>query len=286
MPIHKAVILAAGHGIRFLPATKAIPKEMLPLVDRPIIQYAVEEAVASGIEHIIMVTSGGKRAIEDHFDRAFALESALSASGSEALLEEVQRLSRLANFSYVRQMEQRGVGHAVLCARHVVGDEPFLLMFPDDIIVAEPPAARQLIDVYERHGSVVAVERVPREDIPSYGIVSGKEMENGVYKLDALIEKPRVEDAPSDLAIVGRYVLGPDVFDELTEVRPGALGEIQITDALAGLAHRGTMYACRFQGKRYDTGRPLGFLKASVELALQREDIGPEFRDYLRNLSV
>ena len=286
MAIHKAVILAAGHGTRFLPATKAVPKEMLPLIDRPIIQYVVEEAVASGIEHIIMVTSGGKRAIEDHFDRAPSLEAALSAKGDEARLEEVLRLTRLADFSYVRQMDQLGVGHAVLSARHVIGNEPFLLAFPDDVIIGDPPAARQLIDVYDRYGSVVAVEQVAREDIPSYGIVSGKEVESGVYKLDALIEKPCVEDAPTDLGIVGRYVLGPDVFDEITKVRPGALGEIQITDALAALARRGAMYACRFRGKRYDTGRPLGLLKASVEIALQREDIGPEFRDYIRNLSL
>ena len=286
MRVHTAVILAAGHGTRFLPATKAIPKEMLPLIDRPIVQYVVEEAVAAGIDHIVMVTSAGKRAIEDHFDRAPVVEAALAAKGDEARLDELTRLVGLAHMSFVRQKEQLGVGHAVLQARRVVGREPFLLAFPDDIIESEVPAARQLMDVYERHGSVVAVEQVPREDIPSYGIVSGEQIEENVYKLDRLVEKPRIEDAPSDLGIVGRYVLSPDVFDILETTKPGAGGEIQVTDALAELARRGAMYACRFQGQRFDTGRPLGLLKASIEIGLRRPDIGPELRAFLRSLPL
>ena len=286
MPVRKAVILVAGHGTRFLPATKAIPKEMLPLIDRPLIQYVVEEIVAAGIDHIIMVTSGTKRAIEDHFDHAHSLESALAAKGDEQRLEEVVRLTEMVDISFVRQKEQRGVGHAVKAAEKAVGHEPFLLAFPDDIVDADVPLARQLVDVYERYGSVVAVEEVPRGDIPSYGIVAGKEIASGIYHLDQLVEKPRIEEAPSNLGIVGRYVLGPQIFEAIAETEPGASGEIQITDAMAKLALRGEMYACRFQGKRYDTGRPLGLLKASVEYALKREDIGQEFRAYLRGLNL
>ncbi len=286
MHVRKAVILAAGHGTRFLPATKAVPKEMLPLVDRPIIQYVVEEAVAAGIDHIIMVTAGSKRAVEDHFDTSHALEAALRAKGDDERLSEVTRLSALCDISFVRQREQRGVGHAVMATRRAIGHEPFLLIFPDDIIESDIPVSKQLIDVYERFGSVVAVEHVPKEDIPSYGIVAGKEVAEGVYHLDTLVEKPRIEDAPSDLGIVGRYVLAPEVFRSLDRTQPGALGEIQITDAMADLARQGIMYAYRFQGKRFDTGRPLGLLKASVEFALRRPDTGPEFRAFLRTLDL
>ncbi len=287
MTVRKAVILAAGYGTRLLPATKAQPKETLPLVDKPIIQYTVEEAAASGLEQVIMVTSFGKRAVEDHFDRSLELEQALIAKGDNDRLEEIRRVADLANVVYVRQQEQRGIGHAVLTVRDVVGDEPFVLFFPDDVIVSDVPAARQLIDAFEDHGgSVIAVEEVPREEVQSYGIVEGEPAGDGVYRVRALVEKPRPEETSSNLGIVGRYVLTPEIFDALTETKPGIGGEIQITDGLAILLARQPMFAYRFQGRRYDTGRPLGLLKASLELALQRPDLGPELRAYLRGLDL
>lgn len=282
MSVRTAVILAAGHGTRFLPATKAVPKEMFPLVDRPIIEYVVDEAVAAGADHIVMVTSSAKRAVEDYFDRMPAIEETLRARGDERRLAQITRMNDLAHISFVRQKEQLGVGHAVLAAQRAVGNEPFLLLFPDDVIRSEVPVASQLVDTYERFGSTVAVERVPRDDIPSYGIVDGEEIAEGVVRLTRLVEKPRVEDAPSDLGIVGRYVFGPEVFDVLARTEPGAGGEIQITDAMAELARGGAMFALRFTGERFDTGRPLGLLKASVALALDDPDIGAEFREFLR----
>jgi len=285
--VRKAVVLAAGYGTRLLPATKAQPKEALPLVDKPIIQYTVEEAAAAGLEQVIIVTSAGKRAIEDHFDRSLELEQALLAKGDHARLEEVRRISELADIVYVRQKEQRGIGDAVLTVRQVVGREPFALLFPDDVIVSDVPVTRQLIDVFEAHGgSVLALEEVPRDEVESYGIVDGEPIGEGVYRVRGLVEKPKPEEAPSNLAIVGRYVLTPEIFDALQETPPGKGGEIQITDALALLLRQQPMFAYRFQGKRYDTGRPLGLIKASVELALQRPDIGPELRRYLRGLDL
>lgn len=286
MSVRTAVILAAGHGTRFLPATKVVPKEMFPLIDRPIIEYVVEEAVAAGVDHIVVVTSGHKRAIEDYFDRMPVIEEALRAKGDHARLALITRLHDMAHFSYVRQREQKGVGNAVLHARRAVGDEPFLLFFPDDVIRGEVPVARQLAGTYERFGSTVAVESVPAADIPSYGIVAGDEIDPGVYRLNRLVEKPRIEDAPSDLGIVGRYVFGPEIFDILEHTKPGAGGEVQITDAMATLARTGDMYALRFVGERFDTGRPLGLLKASVAFGLDRPDIGPEFRQFLRGLAL
>jgi UTP--glucose-1-phosphate uridylyltransferase len=285
--VRKAVVLAAGYGTRLLPATKAQPKEALPLVDKPIIQYTVEEAAASGLEQVIIVTAAGKRAVEDHFDRSLELEQALLARGELALLDEVRRISDLAEIVYVRQKEQRGIGDAVLTARGVVGDEPFVLFFPDDVILGDVPAARQLIAIYEAQGGpVLAVEEVPAQEVESYGIVDGEAIGEGLYRVRALVEKPKRENAPSNLAIVGRYVLTPDIFDVLTETAPGKGGEIQITDGLSLLLARRAMFAYRFQGKRLDTGRPLGLLKASIEVALARPDIGPALRSYLRTLDL
>lgn len=287
MSVRKAVILAAGYGTRLLPATKAQPKETLPLIDKPIIQYTVEEAAGSGLKQVIIVTSSGKRAVEDHFDRSLELERTLLAKGYHARLEEIRRITDLAQVVYVRQQEQRGIGDAVLTVRDVVGNEPFVLFFPDDVIVSDVPAARQLIDVYEVHGGcVLAVEEVAPQEISSYGIVDGEPVGEGVYRVQGLVEKPKPEDAPSNLGIVGRYVLTPEIFDAIEQTPPGAAGELQITDALALLRQDQPMFAYRFQGRRYDTGRPLGLLKASVELALLRDDIGPEFRSYLRSLDL
>ena len=287
MHVRKGLILAAGHGTRMLPITKAGPKEMLPLVDRPVIHYVVEEAVASGIEHIVMVTSSGKRAVEDYFDRAPALERALEEKGEHERLAEVRGVAEMADMVFVRQKEQRGIGHAVLIAQHVIGNEPFVLYFPDDIIVADPPATRQLIDVYERHeGCVLAVEKVPHEEISHYGSMAVEPLEDNVFRVLSLVEKPKPEEAPSDLGVVGRYVLTPDIFDALKETKPGVGGEIQITDGLALLLREKAIFACRFHGKRYDTGRPLGLLQASIDLALQRPELAPQLKDYLRSLDL
>jgi UTP--glucose-1-phosphate uridylyltransferase len=287
MTVRKAVVLAAGYGTRMLPATKAQPKEALPLVDKPIIQYAVEEAAAAGIHHVIIVTSSGKRAVEDHFDRSFELESILESNGDVSRLEEIRAISNLADIVYVRQKEQRGIGDAVQTVRELVSNEPFVLFFPDDVIAADVPVAKQLIDTFQEHGgSVLAVEEVPVEEVESYGIVEGALVDDGVYRVQDLVEKPRPEEAKSNLGIVGRYVLTPEVFGAIDRTSPGKNGEIQITDALAILAGEQPMFAYRFRGCRYDTGRPLGLLKASIELALQRPDIGPELRAFLRRLPL
>lgn len=287
MTVRKAVVLAAGYGTRLLPATKAQPKEALPLVDKPIIQYTVEEAVAAGIDQVIIVTASGKRAVEDHFDRSLELEQQLASKGDEERLREIQAISELANMVYVRQKEQRGIGDAVLTVRHLIGDEPFVLFFPDDVIVSDVPVAKQLIDVYAAHGGgVLGVEEVPPEEVESYGIVDGELIGEGAYRVRGLVEKPSPDEAPSNLAIVGRYVLTPQVFEAIDRTPPGKGGEIQITDALSILLKEQPMFAYRFQGTRYDTGRPLGLLKASIELALQRPDIGPDLRDYLRDLDL
>ena len=288
MTVRKAVILAAGHGTRFLPATKAIPKEMLPLVDQPVIQHVVEEAVAAGLQQITIVTAGAKRSVEDHFDSNFDLEQVLESSGREAELREVRRLTHLAEIAFVRQKERRGIAHAVLTAHHVVGDDPFALFFPDDIIISDVPAIRQLIDVYEKHGgSVIAVQRLPREEVVHYGVVAPDPLEDGVYRVRGIVEKPPVDEAPSDLATVGRYVLTADIWPLLERTQPGANGEMQLTDTLAMLIQAGhPLFACEFRGERFDTGRPLGLLEASVALALRREDTGPALKRYLRSLSL
>ena len=286
--MRKGVFPAAGLGTRFLPATKAQPKEMLPLVDKPMIQYVVEEAVASGLSEIIIVTGRGKRAIEDHFDAAFELEYYLNDRGKVEELAQVKTISELASVSYVRQKEPLGLGHAILCARPLVGEEPFAVFLGDDIIGAAPaPCMRQLLDVFERYGGpVLAVERVPRERLGQYGVITPRHLDDNVYEILDLVEKPRAREAPSDLAIIGRYVLTPDVFGILAETPAGAGGEIQLTDALRTLRARRPMYAVAFEGKRYDTGDKLGFLKTTVEFALARPDLGAEFRAYLKSLRL
>ena len=287
MRVRKAVFPAAGLGTRFLPATKAQPKEMLPLVDKPMIQYVVEEAVASGLTEIIIVTGRGKRAIEDHFDAAFELEYYLQDRGKLEELAEIKTISELASVSYVRQREPLGLGHAILCARPLVGEEPFGVLLGDDLIVALNPCMRQLLGVFERYGGpVVAVERVPGDQISRYGVIRPKPLEGKVYEVLDLVEKPAAWEAPSDLAIIGRYVLTPDLFPVLAETRPDARGEIQVTDALRTLRRTRTLYAVEFEGKRYDTGDKLGFLKATVEFALARPDLAEPFRAYLKTLKL
>jgi UTP--glucose-1-phosphate uridylyltransferase len=287
MKIRKAVVTAAGWGTRFLPATKAQPKEMLPLVDKPIIQYVIEEAVASGIKHIIIVTALGKRAIEDHFDRSFELEHLLQKKGNAELLQKLQNISELADISYIRQKEQLGLGHAILVTRELIGDEPFAVFLPDDLIQANVPAMKQMIEVYNRYQhSVIAVEPVAKEYTKAYGIIEPKQVEDRVYKVLSLVEKPEPRDAPSNLAIVGRYILTPEIFAMLDRTSPGKGGEIQLTDGLKLLLEKQPIYAYQFEGTRYDTGMPLGFLKASVEFALNRPDIGATFREYLRHLKL
>jgi len=285
--VRKGVFPAAGLGTRFLPATKAQPKEMLPLVDKPMIQYVVEEAVASGLSEIIIVTGRGKRAIEDHFDAAFELEYYLKDRGKTEELAQIKTISDLASVSYVRQKEPLGLGHAILCARSLVGDEPFGVFLGDDIIAAPSPCMRQLLDVAEQYGGpVLAVQRVPRDRISQYGVVAAKPVGDRVYEILDLVEKPRPEDAPSDLAIIGRYVLPPEIFEILVETRADSRGEIQLTDALRTLKTRRPMYALEFEGRRYDTGDKFGFLKATVEFALARPDLAGEFRAYLKSLPL
>jgi UTP--glucose-1-phosphate uridylyltransferase len=281
--IRKAVFPAAGLGTRFLPATKAQPKEMLPLVDKPIIQYGVEEALGSGIDNIILVTGRGKNAIEDHFDVSVELESFLEARGKKEQLEEIRKISNLINFSYVRQGEPLGLGHAVLVTKNLVGDEPFAVILADDVIDADPPAMKQMIDVFnEVNGPVLAIERVPRETVSSYGIIDAEEIRPGVYKIRDLVEKPPVEEAPSDLAIIGRYVLTPDIFPALETVGKDRGGEIQLTNGLRELLKSRPIYGCEIKGVRHDTGNKLGFLKAVVYFALRRPDIAGPFREYLK----
>jgi len=286
-PVRKAVFPAAGLGTRFLPATKAQPKEMLPLVDKPTIQYVVEEAVASGLEEIILVTGRNKRAIEDHFDAAFELEYYLADRGKTDELAQIKTISELASVSYVRQKEPLGLGHAILCARPLVGDEPFGVFLGDDIIVSNVPCMRQLLDVYdERGGPVLAVMRVPREEIGRYGVIAGTPVGGNVFEVHDLVEKPAPAEAPSDLAIIGRYVLTPDIFPILAATPADARGEIQLTNGLRTLRRDRPIFAVEFEGKRHDTGEKLGFLMATVEIALARPDLGRAFRRYLESLKL
>src|SRR6267142_3128536 len=285
--VRKAVFPAAGLGTRFLPATKASPKEMLPLVDKPLIQYVVEEAVASGIESVIIVTGRGKSAIEDHFDVSFELETVLLERGKKDDLRLVREITDLARVSYVRQREALGLGHAILQARDLVGDEPFAVMLSDDIIDSETPALQQLLDVYEEYDApVLATMEVKGQAISRFGVIDGEEVEDGVFKIKDMVEKPPLSEAPSDLAIIGRYVLTPDIFDEIENTSPGAIGEIQITDAMRSLLKKRPFYAVRFKGTRHDAGDKLGFLIATVEFAWKHEELGPEFREYLRSLKL
>jgi UTP--glucose-1-phosphate uridylyltransferase len=284
--VRKAVFPAAGLGTRFLPATKSSPKEMLALVDKPLIQYVVEEAVASGIESVIIVTGRGKAAIEDHFDVSFELEKLLGERGKAAELKAMRAISEMARVSYVRQKEALGLGHAVLQARDLVGDEPFAVMLSDDIIDSRTPALKQLLDVYEKYDApVVAVFEVAGEAISRFGVIDGEEVEPGVYRIKDMVEKPKLADAPSDLAIIGRYVLTPDIFAEIEETQPGAIGEIQITDAMRSLLKRRPFYAVRFEGTRYDAGDKLGFLIATVAFALKHPELAEDFKDYLKTVS-
>ncbi len=290
--VRKAVFPAAGLGTRFLPATKASPKEMLPLVDKPIIQYGVEEALHSGIQNMIIVTGRGKSAIEDHFDVSFELEHVLESKGKKEMLSAVRAISDMIDVSYVRQKEALGLGHAVLRAKELVGSEPFAVVLADDVIDSEVPCIRQLIDVYEFYGaSVVALMEVPRDQISNYGVVDAEPVpHNGtkdrLYRIRNLVEKPKAEDAPSNLAIIGRYILTPEIFTSLEEIGPGAIGEIQLTDGLRHLLRSRPIYGFRFDGQRYDAGDKLGFLKATVEFALKRGDLGVPFRAYLKSLTL
>jgi UTP--glucose-1-phosphate uridylyltransferase len=285
MKVRKAVITAAGWGTRFLPVTRSQPKEMLPLVDKPLIQYAVEEAIKSGIEQVIMVTAMGKRAIEDYFDRSLELEYFLERKGETELLRKMLEISSLMDICYVRQKEQLGLGHAILMVKDIVGNEPFAVMLPDDVIDNDVPGLKQMLEVYEKCGSgVVAVERVSDEDTGKYGIIEPKQVDKRVYQVLSLVEKPEPAKAPSHLGIVGRYILTPRIFDILKFTPPGKNGEIQLTDALNLLLNEQKLFACELKGTRYDAGTPLGWLKANVALALKRDDIGPELRGYLKGL--
>jgi UTP--glucose-1-phosphate uridylyltransferase len=284
--VRAAVFPAAGLGTRMLPATKASPKEMLNVVDKPVIQYGVEEAVGSGLDTVVLVTAARKTIMEDHFDYAHELEAVLEAKGKTAERDEMRRIADLASIVYVRQKEARGLGHAVLCARPVVGDQPFAVFLPDDIIDAgDDPVMAQLLRVYaERRRPVVAVERVPRQDVTKYGILAVEDVAPRLFRIKDMVEKPSVADAPSELAIMGRYVLTPDIWGALESTTPGAGGEIQLTDGIKRLLATGDVYAYEYVGRRYDCGSKLGYLQATVELALKRGDLGDDFRAYLAEL--
>ncbi len=288
--IRRAVFPAAGLGTRFLPATKAQPKEMLPLVDKPLIQYAVEEAVASGLESLIIVTGRGKNAIEDHFDVSFELEKILEGRGKSDQLSRVRAVSDMVQIAYVRQKEALGLGHAILVARDLVDEEPFAVLLGDDVIEAEPPCIRQMIDVYETYGaSVIAIMEVPNAEVQRYGIIRAEPLPDGdgrVFEVRDLVEKPQLQDAPSNLAIIGRYLLTPGIMPMLEQTGRGSGGEIQLTDGLRRLLQKERILAYRFRGKRYDAGEKLGFLQATVEFALKNEELGPGFRAYLKSLKL
>jgi len=283
MKIRKAVITAAGWGTRFLPLTRSQPKELLPLVNKPLIHYAVEEATNSGIEQIILITALGKHAIEDYFDRSFELEYVLERKGEAKLLQEMRKLSNLADICYIRQKEQLGLGHAILIAREVIGDEPFAVLLPDDIIDSKTPTLKQMIEVYQQHRTnVIAVERVDPQDTVKYGIIEPRKISDNIYQVLGLVEKPEPVQAPSDLGVVGRYILTPQIFDALEATPAGKNKEIQLTDALQLLLKQQAIYAYEFEGVRYDTGTPLGWLKATIAFALRHPDFGQELKGYLR----
>ena len=285
MKVRKAIIPAAGLGTRFLPATKAQPKEMLPIVDKPTIQFIIEEAIASGIEDILIITGRGKRAIEDHFDRSLELEEELEKKGRSELFEQVRQIADLANIHYIRQKEAKGLGHAIYCAKSFIGDEPFAVLLGDDIVNAEVPCLKQMIDVHNDYcTSIVGVQHVDYDDVSKYGIIAGKQIEDRIYKVTNLVEKPDRDNAPSNLAILGRYIINPSIFKYLENATPGKGGEIQLTDSLCKLAKAEPMYAYDFIGRRYDVGNKLGFLQATVEYALNREDIKDQFEAYLTQL--
>jgi len=289
MKIRKAVFPAAGLGTRFLPATKSLPKEMLPLVDKPLIQYGVEEAVASGIESILIITGRDKAAIENHFDISFELEQVLRERGKTKVLEEVRALSEIAKISYTRQKQALGLGHAIYQAKEFVGDEePFAVMLPDDVMDAEPPALGQLIKIYEKYDApVIATMQIAGEAISRFGVIDAEEVEPNIFKIRDVVEKPKFEDAPSDMAAIGRYIFTPEIFGALENTKPGAGGEIQVADAIRQLLEKGRpFYAAKLDGVRHDAGDKLGFLIATVEFALKREDLGADFREYLKSLNL
>lgn len=284
--VRKVIIPAAGLGTRFLPATKASPKEMLPLVDKPLIQYAVEEAVASGIEDIIIITGRGKRAIEDHFDRSFELEENLKGNGKAQLLKDIRGISRLANFCYVRQPEALGLGHAVLCAQHLIGEEPFAVILGDEVIDSKIPALAQLMRIFDAgNGAVLGVQKVRRQDVSHYGIIDAQRIADGLHRIVDLVEKPAPAQAPSRYAVIGRYVLSPEIFPILQRTSPGKNREIQLTDALRQLAREAPSYAKEIVGQRYDAGDKLGFLQATVEFALKSPTLGRPFSAYLKQVT-
>ncbi len=285
--IRKAVFPAAGLGTRFLPATKASPKEMLPLVDKPLIQYVIEEAVASGVESILIVTGRDKTPIENHFDISYELEQLLREKGKDAMFEQVRAIADLARISYTRQQQALGLGHAIYQAKDFVGDEPFAVLLADDIVDAEKPALKQMIEVFEKYNApVIATMQVEGEAISRFGVIDAEEVEPNVYKIKDMVEKPAFKDAPSDLAIIGRYILTPDIFDAIENTEKGAGGEIQITDAMRDLLKERPFYAVKLEGVRHDAGDKLGFLIATVEFALKRDDLGAQFREYLKSLNL
>ncbi|BAN35486.1 UTP--glucose-1-phosphate uridylyltransferase [Sulfuricella denitrificans skB26] len=286
--ITKAVFPVAGMGTRFLPATKASPKEMLPIVDKPLIQYAVEEAVAAGITELIFVTGRSKRAIEDHFDKAYEMEAELEARGKTKILEILRSIiPPNVTCVYIRQSEALGLGHAVLCAKQVVGNEPFAVILADDLLDGEPPVLKQMVDLYAHyHSSVIGVQEVPREETSAYGIVDGKELDNGIYKMNGIVEKPKPEEAPSTLGVVGRYILTPRIFRHLEKVQAGAGGEIQLTDGIASLLKQEQVLAYAYKGTRYDCGSKIGYLKATIQFALKHPEVNGEFRNYLSSLEL
>lgn len=282
MRVKKAIIPAAGLGTRFLPATKAQPKEMLPIVDKPTIQYIIEEAVASGIEEILIITGRNKISIEDHFDKSIELEQQLQQKGNEEALNMVTGISNMANIYFIRQKEPKGLGHAINCAKAFVGNEPFAVMLGDDVVDSEVPCLKQLIDCYSEHrASILGVQEVPLSEVSKYGIVNGTFIENGLHKVNDLMEKPKAHEAPSNIAILGRYIITPKIFDILEKTKPGKGGEIQLTDALKTLLSQEDMYAYSFTGRRYDVGDKQGFLEANVEYALKREELKKSFMQYL-----
>ena len=285
MKIRKAIIPAAGLGTRFLPATKAMPKEMLPIVDKPTIQYIIEEAVQSGIEDIIIVTGKGKRAIEDHFDNSFELEHTLYEKGKFELLEEVQKSSKLVDIHYIRQKEPKGLGHAIWCARKFIGNEPFAVLLGDDIVQAEKPCLKQLIDQYNRfNSSILGVQQVKPSEVSRYGIIDAKQVGARFHSVDGLVEKPAIEEAPSNLAIMGRYILTPKIFEILQNQEPGAGGEIQLTDAIAALNKTEAIYGYEFEGTRFDVGEKFGFIQSTIEMALQRSELRNQLLFYLQSV--
>lgn len=286
MKVKKAVIPAAGFGTRFLPATKAVPKEMLPIIDKPTIQYIAEEAVNAGIEELLIIVSRGKDAIINHFDKAFEIETILERDGKEEMLNAVREVSDKLNVCFVRQQEQKGLGHAVLCAKTFVGNEPFAVMLGDDVVVSEKPCIGQLMEQYDKYGSsVLGVQKVGMEHVSKYGIVDCEHVEGRMYKLKGMVEKPKMEDAPSDVAVLGRYVITPGIFECLERTPKGAGGEIQLTDALVLLSEKEDIYAYDFEGKRYDIGNKQGFLQATVDFALSRPDLKDDFAKYLKEVS-